>query len=487
MAQDYTGLGADAMFDPSADNTSIQRALQQAAILRKNAVAPEGTMVSGRFIKPSIGQQLLPLVNNLVADYKESKADEKQKEVARMSQAALQAWMAARPTEQTTYGAGEEGPTMTRTAPTDAQTTQWAARGLNNPLAKSIASKVLEDTVVNAPIRAEKAADKKDLKEADIRRFDADREARLTTTIMTLQQRQAEMEARERTAMALGQNTAEIAAQKGMIQQQIEELKGQFKLKNTELQNQGKLDAVTAKGAAGGGGKALSSTQQKALTEASSAVFEQKNLLDSFKPDYAGIKGKIDQETGASFFRNDPKAQEAAQWWKTFSSNNNVERHKLFGSALTAQEKGEWAKTTVTPLSSPAAIKNAIETRNRLAQVALDRYSEVLQAKTPEEAVAVAKKYAGGADLPSPTSSGALPRAASYAGGSKAAAGDGVKEILLQEWRKPKNSQAEIDDLRKELKRAGVQILPPPPPIVPYSDAPAPSATPKVINFSDLK
>lgn len=483
---DYTGLGADAMYDPSADNTSIQRALQQAALLRKQAVAPQGQMVSGLYAKPSFGQQLAPLVNNLVADMKESKADAKQQDVARMSQAALQAWMATRPTDQTTYGAGEEGPTMTTTAPTEAQTTNWAVRGLNNPLAKTLASKVLEDTVVNAPIRAEKAADKIDLKERENRRFDEDRQARLTTTLLTLQQRQAEMEARERTAMALGQNTAEITAQKGVLAQQLEQIRGEMRLKNTELQNQGRVDAVTAKGGAGGGGKALSSTQQKALNEASSSVFEQKNLLESFKPEYAGLKGKWDQETGASFMRNDPKAQEAAQWWKTFSSNNNVERHKLFGSALTAQEKGEWAKTTVTPLSSPASIKSAVETRNRLAQVAFDRYGEVLQARTPEEAVAVAKKYAdpSSVKLPSKTSGSSLPRATGYAGGSKVSADGGVKEVLLQEWAKPQSSTADREALRRELARAGVSNPPAPPA---DQGTPAAAATPKVVNFSDLK
>lgn len=483
---DYTGLGVDAMYDPSADNTAIQRALQQAALLRKQAVAPQGQMVSGIYVKPSIGQQLIPLINNAVADLKESQADEKQKEVARMSQAALQAWMASRPTNQTTYGAGEEGPTMTVTPPTDAQTTQWATKGLNNPLAKTLATKVLEDTVVNAPIRAEKAADKIDLKERENRRFEEDRQARLATTMLTLQQRAAEMESRERTALALGQNTAEIQAQRMQLQQQIAELNGQYKLQNTELQNKGKLEAVNAKAASSAGGKPLGSTQQKALTDASSDVFQQKTLLESFKPEYAGLKGKWDQATGSSFFRNDPNAQAASQWWKTFSSFNNIDRHKLFGSALTAQEKGEWEKTTVNPMSSAESIKKAVETRARLAQVALDRYGEVLQAQTPAEAVAVAKKYAQGGQgnaLGSPSSTNALPLTLNSRGNPTQKGDDNsVREILLQEWKKPQSSAADRDGLRRELARVGVNNPPPPP-----ADQGAPAQPAKVINFSDLK
>jgi hypothetical protein len=471
-------VNMDGIYDPTNDQASVQRTLAQVAALRKQSMnLPQGQMVSGHYVKPAITQQLVPVLGGLVAELKEGQADKKQADINRMSQAALQAWMEARPTTRNEYGAGEEGPTMTPVAPTEADTTQWAASGLTNPLTKTLAADVLKDTVVNAPIRAEKAADKLANTSLVNQRYEQDRIARAELQKERLQQQWNGIQARLASSSLDRETRAELQRQSNDLRREIAQSQIESREKLAGGANEAKVAAAEIKAAgAAGGGKALSDTARKNLVQATGDVQRVVDFENTFKDEYAGAKAALNVKTGGSFIRDDPDAQAAFEWWRNFYSNENVDRNRLFGSALTAQEKTEWKKTTVTPLSSKEAIRNAIATRKRLAEVALDRYTEILQAPTAKDAVGVARRLAGVKDEEPKR---ALPRSNNgYDGGSKSSADESVKQTLLKEWAKPKNSQAEIDELRKELKRAGAQVLPPPPPIVPYSDAAAPAPAP---------
>jgi len=459
----------DGIYDPTVDQAALQRSLAQAAALRKQSLAlPQGQMVSGRYVKPSTAQMLTPIVSGLAADFRESQAAKKQAEIQRMSQLALQTWMSSRPTERTEYGAGPEGPTMETVAPTEQDTTNWAAAGMANPATRPLASSVLTDTVVNAPIRAEKAATKREQTQLLNQRFDQDRLARLEMHKERLQQQDNALQARLASSSLDRETRAELQRQSNELRRQIAQDQIGSREKVAEANRETKLTTTQAKV---GNAKPLSESARKGLLEATASVQRVVGFEDTFKDEYAGAKAALDVKTGGSFIRDDPEAQAAFEWWRDFYSNENVDRNKLFGSALTEHEKAEWRKTTVTPLSSKQAIRNAIATRKRLAEVALNRYTEVLMAPTAQDAVGVARRLAG---VKTDEPSGTLPKSRSgYAGGSRASADAGVKETLLAEWAKPQSSQADIDALRAELKRAGVKVLPPAPPIASPSAAPA--------------
>lgn len=442
-------------YDQSPDELKLKQMLAQAQALRGTKM-PQGQMVSGYYVAPSKTQNLLPLVNSLAADLKENQVEEKQKKMSRESQAALQQWLGSKPQASTVYGAGDEGPTMTTIAPTDAQNNSWAAGGLRNPLSKSLAQGVLTDSVVNAPIRAEKQADKLDLKERENRRFDADRQARADLQNQRLDSQWQMLQSRLSNTNLQADERAELSRQAMAVRQQMNDANINSREKIAGMNADAKATATQTKAAASALGKPLTSTQLKSLNENTNTVARIGDLETDFSDSMTGPKGYLNAETGGKFYRNDPDAQKTAEWWRNFRAFDNIERHALFGSALTQQEKGEWARTTVTPLSSPEQIRTAVATRKALAERAFKNYSEGLLAPSARDAVANAAQA---------TNSSVLQKSLGRVSPAAQSERDTDRKfILLGEWDKidPKDSRAEGDyrALEGELKRAGVPVPP---------------------------
>lgn len=528
--EDYTGLGSDSMYDPSSDNTSIQRALLQAALLRKQAVAPQGTMVSGIYVKPSMGQQLLPLVNNLVADYKERTADEKQKQVTQQSQQALQAWMAGRPTDKTVYGAGDEGPTMTTQPVTDAQTSNWAARGLANPLTKTLASKVLEDQIVQAPIRAEKAADKKELAQMMNERFADDRDARKENVLLQLQQRAAELQGRISIAEKNNQNTTSLRLLQNQVQERIQQMKGDQKLEQI-------------KAATGSEGGAAGMTPE--AEDSAAQTYRMTGALPSFGMGAAGQAAKIrilnkaaamdagagatpqdsaqlkiDNKSAASALAQiDKQKTMVGAFERNFNSNADLLRKQALkvdntgvpivnkwinagkravegDPELSAFDVGvkavvnEYSKIISGSMGNQALAEGEIKKVEGLLNSAqtpqqLKSVLDYMQVETQnrmkgfdDERAHLTERMRPKSALPQSTGRPATDGAGNPTVVSKSVQGgrdDDRKTILLQEWAKDQTDE-DRKAIGNELKRMGV--TPP---------ARGISAAPKVINFSDLK
>lgn len=442
-------------FDPTPEEAALKRMAAQIQALRGTS-PPQGQMVSGYYVAPSKAQIWLPAINGLVADLKENQMAEKQKALSDKSAAALQQWLGAKPTETTTYGDSDAGPTMTKTEPTDAQNNAWAAAGLRNPLSRAIAAKALEDSVVAAPIRAEKRADKEYLKIQDQRRFDADRQARADLQQQRLDSQWQMLQARLSNSNLQAGERNELNRQAMAIRQQMNDANIASREKIAGMNNDVKVQAAQIKAAASANGKPLSSTLLKSLNENTATVARIGDLENDFTDEMAGPKGYLNAETGGKFYRDDPKAQKTAEWWRNFRAFDNIERHALFGAALTAQEKGEWARTTVTPLSSPEQIRTAIATRKMLAERAFKNFSDGLLANTPQQAVANAANATG---------STVLKQALGRVSPAQQAARDTDRAaILLSEWNKidPADPRADGDykALEGELTRAGVPVPP---------------------------
>jgi hypothetical protein len=72
-----------------------------------------------------------------------------------------------------------------------------------------------------------------------------------------------------------------------------------------------------------------------------------------------------------------PEAEKATEWWRDFKSMDNVERHELFGAAITAGEEAAWKATTVNPWDGEAKVRNAIRRRREIQQGILDRITRM--------------------------------------------------------------------------------------------------------------
>lgn len=433
-------------YDPTPEEAALKRMAAQVQALR-GTKQPEGQMVSGYYVAPSKAQIWLPAINGLVADLKEGQMADKQKALNDKSAQALQQWIGAKPGETTTYGDSDAGPTMTKTEPTDAQTSAWAAAGLRNPLSRSIAAKSLEDTVVQAPIRAEKRADKEYLKKVDQQRFDSDRQARADLQNQRLDSQWNMLQSRlSNSNLEAGERNA-LNQQAMALRQQMNDANIASREKIAGMNNDVKVQAAQLKSSASANGKPLGSSQLKQLTENTNSVARIGDLESDFSDDMTGPKGYLNAETGGKFYRDDPKAQKTAEWWRNFRAFDNIERHALFGSALTAQEKGEWARTTVTPLSSPEQIKTAIATRKTLAERAFKNYADGLTANSAREAVANAANSTG---------STVLKQALGRVSPSQQAGRDNdAASILVNEALKMPMTQDEYDGVIRDARRKG--------------------------------
>ncbi len=102
------------------------------------------------------------------------------------------------------------------------------------------------------------------------------------------------------------------------------------------------------------------------LASTGEAATNQGRLSDTFKNEYAGqpIAGNAWNWVGRTF-GGDSAPQ--AEWWQDYQSQKNVVRNKLFGSALTAQEKGEFEKADINPGMSPDVIRTNLTRQNAAA------------------------------------------------------------------------------------------------------------------------
>lgn len=102
------------------------------------------------------------------------------------------------------------------------------------------------------------------------------------------------------------------------------------------------------------------------LASTGEAATNQGRLSDTFKNEYAGqpIAGNAWNWVGRTF-GGDSAPQ--AEWWQDYQSQKNVVRNKLFGSALTAQEKGEFEKADINPGMSPDVIRANLTRQNAAA------------------------------------------------------------------------------------------------------------------------
>lgn len=126
--------------------------------------------------------------------------------------------------------------------------------------------------------------------------------------------------------------------------------------------------------AAGGGGKPLPAAVTKQITEARDNAATIKRLADSFEDAYGG-KGVLglggDKQMAASGLLGVDR--DAVDWWKNYRKGAElIERHALFGAALTPTEQSSWRAADITPGTDAAVIRRNLQTRAALGAKVLD-------------------------------------------------------------------------------------------------------------------
>ena len=103
----------------------------------------------------------------------------------------------------------------------------------------------------------------------------------------------------------------------------------------------------------------------KTLTELSDRAEGVEAMKDSFKPEFAGPGGALKKAVGAWVPGVDTNS---ANWWKDYQQRAAlVERHQLFGTALSAGEQKAWADATISPGMTADTIQHNLEKRSEIA------------------------------------------------------------------------------------------------------------------------
>lgn len=120
--------------------------------------------------------------------------------------------------------------------------------------------------------------------------------------------------------------------------------------------------------------KPLPEPVRKAITEVRDNAATMKRALGSFKDEFAskGVLGLgADKQLSASAILGVDK--DAVDWWKNYRKNTElVERHAMFGAALTAHEQNAWRSADINPGMDAAVIRKNLQTREALARRVLD-------------------------------------------------------------------------------------------------------------------
>jgi len=129
------------------------------------------------------------------------------------------------------------------------------------------------------------------------------------------------------------------------------------------------------KNAAAKDGKPLPPKVITDLAEQSDQVSRSQRLQNTFKDNFGGFAFDTvgDAAIAISKRSSDPARVEFSQWWQDYQAYKNEIRNKLFGSALTATEKGEFEKAQVTPGMNPEQIKANLARQSDIAQRAYNK------------------------------------------------------------------------------------------------------------------
>ena len=172
---------------------------------------------------------------------------------------------------------------------------------------------------------------------------------------------------------------------------------------------------------AGTGGKPLPQAVVKQITELRDNAATISRLASTFDDSFGG-KGLLgfggDKQLRASEVLG--KDADAVDWWKNYRKGAElVERHAMFGAALSAGEQASWRSADIDPGMDPKVIKRNLDTRAALAKKVLEaaRQDQIDAGHSEKRISAIANRDMS-VDMPATEKSKAAGVQAGQAGGA---------------------------------------------------------------------
>lgn len=389
------------MFDPNAplpdfaaQNADIERQRMMAAALRKNsAPAPQSQMVGKQLVNPSWLQFLPGLLDKAQASYVDQQAAEANKQHTEDVKAVQENWTSslprtvaalpgrvALPGPPDVNGSPELAPREAVPAklPDRDAILKATLAGLQIPGNKDAAmlwNKGMGDDLVREDTQAARSEEGKLRRDAAT----ADVKARLEQARMKLEQEAKQGIDNNETKLEIARLMAEARKYGSDTMRGIAELK---------------IGATGDKPA-----KPVPDKIIATLRDAQNKSDFTAQAASTFKPEFGGMGGLAKSTMGTWLGGN----TEAANWWKDYAKNTQlIERHAMFGSALTASEKSAWRDADIAPGMSPRLIQENLTKRQALSSKMYgrmrDQYSKSgynVDDAFPAEGVAPAAAPAG--------------------------------------------------------------------------------------------
>lgn len=358
----------DVAFDFERRDVAIKNRQRRLAEMIRNQTQFQenpGRMVSGHYVAPSWAQSLNSAVAP-VMDRRNIQAEEQglERDVGEFNaadrRAAIEHAM-ARPQgtrAQHTLPPDQAGPSIPAQQPTPQAMAQWAQSGAAIPSRRNVVSKLLADIEVNAPIREEAKAEKR------LDREDRQAEAR---ELRKLQEAEYERQRVER-----GEQLAADRAERARIEQErLADRKEDREARSADRRATIEAAVERATSKEPKAGKTLPAGTVKDLGELDEKASTMSGLKATFKPEYAGLGGKVKNVAGTYI---PGVSTESAEWWRDYKKQSELaERHSLFGATLTGSEKGEWNAADINPDMKPEIIERNLAKRAALAKKVYDK------------------------------------------------------------------------------------------------------------------
>lgn len=360
------------MFDPNAGAVNAPNWQQQASALKRQrmiadylrkqaseAQVPQGQMISGHYVAPSIFQHLNQAFQQYQAGRAEDSAGRGEDAFAKQADDAQRSWQSSLPraTAATTkpYMApgmeGDENIPGTTTnvpaqLPSHGQVLEAAMRGAQIP-----------NNAKSAELWATGMG--KDLERADNQTF------RRETREDTQSARRDEQVARDRAASALQAERlaeeAKRAFERSQDRRYGDDQRRESRREVAEIEARMRRAIHDSKAP-----KPISNAAHKELSALEDNVGNISGLVSSFKPEYSGPLAAAKNAASPYIPGMDTNG---AEWWKNYAKSASlVERHALFGATLNANEKASWAAADINSAMDSKMIERNLATRERLAK-----------------------------------------------------------------------------------------------------------------------
>jgi hypothetical protein len=102
---------------------------------------------------------------------------------------------------------------------------------------------------------------------------------------------------------------------------------------------------------------------------------------NSFSAPNTGFGGDLSNWIARHMTGRSQGMRRAAQWWQDYQRNVElVERHEMFGAALTPTEQSAWRAADINPNMAPDMIRANLATRHRIMTQGTQRYAQALAA-----------------------------------------------------------------------------------------------------------